>query len=182
MTEYEDDENREDEETMLQAAADAAKRPTSLVMKVEGWEADRLVDAVATRLLQGLDKRVQDAIDAKVEEVVGAALETIATDRIKEELEKVLKDGWTPTNEYGKATGPAKTLKDRIGELLQYHERYGSRERWLDACVTKAVQEHLGGAFGEEIAAARASFKKQVDDLLSGKIASGLREAFGLSR
>ena len=63
MTEYDNDDGPAyEEETPAEVAKAAVKTPTSLVMKVEGWEADRLVEAMADRLINGMDKRVQAAI------------------------------------------------------------------------------------------------------------------------
>lgn len=162
-----------------EAPQTAAPEQTAVVVRVTGFSADRVERMVAEQLVEQMREAVREHAQRAVEEALAEQLGTLAKERLAAEIDRVFAEGWTKTGQYGEKVGTA-TLKDRISDLLNHHDRYNSNRRWLDELVAESVKAHLGGDFKNEIERAQASFRKQVDELLAGKIAEGLRNAFGL--
>lgn len=153
---------------------------TAIVLKVVGWEAERVEAMVAEKIEEWVTQELRAQLGTKIEAAVEQATQSLVRDRLAVEIERVLAEGWQPTGEYGEAKGPKKTLKDRISDLLNHQDRYSSNRRWLDELIADHVRKVLSGPFAGEVEGAKASFRKQVDELLAGHIANGLRTAFGL--
>ena len=66
--------------------------------------------------------------------------------------------------------------------MINERDRYSSSRTWLEELVKKEVDAILKGPFADEVKAAQASFRKQVDELLTSKIVEGLRAALGLGK
>ena len=152
----------------------------AVVLSVTGYDADRVVGMVAEKLAEQADEHLRAAIEAKVTAEVERVCVAVCQERVQQELERVLAEGWTETDNYGSPKGTKKTLRDRIGDLLNYKDQYNSQRRWLDELVSNSVKASLGKDFLAEVEIAKMNFRKQVDELLSGNIAKGLRDAFGL--
>jgi uncharacterized membrane protein YheB (UPF0754 family) len=155
-------------------------KTTELTITIAGLQVDRIERDVAEQLTDRLRNGLDDKLTRMAEQALGSAVDSMMRERCKAELERVLEEGWRKTDTYGNAQGPKVTLRERIGEILLNKQSNYSSQHWLDETVKREVQSLLAGPFKEEIAKAQASFRVQVDSLLTGKIAEGLRKALGL--
>ena len=150
-----------------------------ITVELDEYRLGELAESAVERLVS---QKIDAAIEASVSEAVGEAVERIGQKRIAAEIEKVLADGWQMVNEYGESKGTRKTLKDRIGEILNHTDRYGNGKRWLDGLVKERVNESLNSNFKGDIDAAREKFKTEVDSVLTGVIKKAISEHFGIKQ
>ena len=128
-----------------------------------------------------VEKAVEGHVSAAVAKAVGAVVDKISQKRVADEIDKVLAEGWATVNEYGERKGCGnRTLKDRIGEILNHTDRYGSSKRWLDEHVKQAVDAAIKAHFDADIKAARESFKAQVDGVLAAVVKKAIGEHLGI--
>jgi hypothetical protein len=177
---YDDTEDANYEETPIESAAHAAERGVTL--QITGYDVERIEALVVAKLADGYQKGLDKRGAVNVESVLTKALDAFIRDKMLVEAEKVLAEGWRKTDEYGSPKGEKLMLRDRISAAINIQDRYNNNRSWLDSLVREQVEKLLGAEFKREMEEAKASFRKQVDELLTGKIAEGLRGAFGLSR
>lgn len=131
---------------------------------------DDLVDAAIRSAVKSfIDDRAKKAIDHTVREHLESA--------IGPRVAKVLDEGWQTYSSFGEKTG-VKKLPEFIAEWMKASSGYNCTN--LQSLIEKAISIKLDQAFSKEMEEAKQSFRAKVDQLLSGKIATGLREAFGL--
>jgi hypothetical protein len=155
-----------------------AIQPVQVAFTVpEYWIEEQIANAVANQV----EKAVEKAVPVAVAAVVGKVVDAIAKKRIEIEIDKVLAEGWATVNEYGERKGCGnRTLKDRIGEILNHKDNYGSSRRWLDEHIKTAVDAAIKAHFDADIKAARESFKTQVDGVLTGVIKKAIGDHLGV--
>lgn len=148
-----------------------------VTFSLPGHYVDHLISqAVTSAVESAIEAHVKEAVTTRVTTLVDA----ISRDRIKNEIDRAMAEGWPTTNSYGERTGVVKTLKDRIGEVLNHQDRYSSNARWLDEHVKRSVDEAINKHFKQDIAAARESFKNQVDGVLSAVIKKAVADHLGV--
>ena len=150
-----------------------------ITVSLDEYRLEELAESTIERLVS---QKIDAAIESSVAEAVGAAVEKIGQKRIAAEIDKTLAEGWHTVNEYGESRGGHRTLKDRIGEILNHHDRYGSSKRWMDELVKKRVDEVLAGELKPEIESAKQKFKSEVDSVLTGVIKKAVAEHFGVKQ
>jgi hypothetical protein len=140
-----------------------------------------VADYVQGQIERQVADRVEAALAEAVGEAVGRAVDKLGTKSIKDAIEKTLAEGWDTVNEYGEKRGCGKrTLKDRIGEILNMKDSYGSSRRWLDELMKNKVTEAVNKDLKADIDEARAKFKTEVDSVLTGVIKDSLAKHFGV--
>lgn len=152
-----------------------------ITVELDEYRLEELAESAVERLVS---QKIDVAIEASVSGAVGAAVEKIGQKRIAAEIEKTLAAGWQRVNEYGESISGAghKTLKDRIGEILNHTDRYGNGKRWLDSLVKERVDSVLREDFKKDIDAAREKFRSEVDSVLTGVIKKAVSEHFGIKQ
>ena len=134
---------------------------------------------IGKRLKAYLDEKIEEAVRSMVE----AALDGAIKARIAEEVDRVLADGWVKTDEYGHPDVRAGkvTLKDRVNQALTRtaNSSYDRRTQ-VDQLAADAIDRALKGPFGQEIEAARAKFKAEIDGLVAAKLNETIKSALGL--
>lgn len=131
---------------------------------------DAIRAAVKKQLAELIDKRAAKVIDDVVQEMV------------RPRIELLLNEGWHTYGSYG-SPGPRVTLAQCIADWFKAgnSDSYNrNSERAIGAIITNAISAHLKSGFDKEMADAQKQFRARVDELLSGKIAEGLRAALGL--
>lgn len=165
-------------EVTIQEVRDAERITyTATVDRVEAL--NHIIDrAVAKAVEQHVEQALKSDrySDNQAERPIARLVEELAAPRI----EKMLDEGWTTFSTYGQPK--LNTLTEAVanylgGKTSEYHG-----ETNLMKAVKQAVEKCFDKAFQGEIAKAQASFRTQVDALMTAKIADGLRAAFGLSR
>lgn len=140
---------------------------------------------IEQRIEQSVREVVRGAVEARVSDAVadavGELVDEVGRKRIGAEVEKVLADGWQIVNNYGESAGGRKTLKDRIGEILNHKDSYSSRS-WLDEFVKTAIGEAINKDLKKDIDAAREKFKSEVDSVLTGVIKKAIAGHFGVKQ
>jgi hypothetical protein len=151
-----------------------------ITVELDEYRLQELAESAIERLV---GEKIDAAIESSVAVAVGEAVEKIGQKRIAAEIEKVLAEGWLTVNEYGESRGGVrKSLKDRIGEILNHKDHYSSRGRWIDELVKKQVDAALAGQLKPEIESARQKFKSEVDGVLTGVIKKAVAEHFGIKQ
>lgn len=150
-----------------------------ITVSLDEYRLEELAESAIERLVS---QKIDAAIESSVGEAVGAAVEKIGQKRIAAEIEKVLADGWTTVNSYGESTGRHKSLKDRIGEILQHKDQYSSRGAYIDEVIKRRVDDALNTHLKADISAAREKFKSEVDSVLTGVIKKAVAEHFGVKQ
>jgi len=148
-----------------------------ITVELDEYRLQELVEFAVNRIVS---EKAEASIEAAVGEAVGASVEKIGQKRIAAEIEKALSEGWQMVNQYGESNGGRKTLKDRIGEILNHTDRYGNNKRWLDGLVQEKVKEALDSHFKADIAAAKVKFQTEVDSVLTAVIKKAVSEHFGI--
>ncbi len=142
-------------------------------------ESDADAEIVAAVVNDAVRKAIGELIDDALRTKVHGMIDTEVKRVVGPRLEKMLDDGWPTYSEYG-GKGKTVTLADLVaGHLKLSTDRYGGGTV-LQQIATEKIGKLLDTAFKAELDAATKGFRKQVDELLGGKIAGGLREAFGL--
>lgn len=171
----------EDEIDQVTAAAEA---PSTVVLQITGYDAGRIESMVAHQITAQVMKEAE-APD-RIRRLVESAIDRVVNDqfelRIRSEVEAVLAEGWRQTDEYGTRRGEKVSLRDRVGALLGQRERDGYRRSWADETIKKAIDDLMSKSFVKEIEDMQKKFREQANELLTAKIADGLRSALGLSR
>lgn len=177
-------EHEEDEPAFEELAnADLGAASKGIVLTIDGYDAGRIEGAVVERLAAMYAKDLAQRGAVKVDKILSGALEIFIATKLGAAAESVLDEGWHRTDEYGVRTGNKITLKDRIGEMLsKKNSNYSNSQSWIDRVVDEKVSALLTHTFKRELDEATSRFRKQVDELLAGKIAEGLRSALGLGR
>jgi hypothetical protein len=144
-----------------------------------------LSHVVATDYIRAaIERSVESTVDEAVKEAVGAAVATavdrISRERITKEVERVMAEGWSTTNNYGESTGVRMSIKDRIGKILNGRDSYSGRDSYIDETVKRQVQEALNKDLKGDIGAARDKFKAEVDAVLTATIREALAKNLGL--
>lgn len=140
-----------------------------------------VAEYVEGQIARQVADRVEAALAEAVGEAVGRAVDKLGTKAIKEAIDKTLAEGWDTVNQYGEKKGCGKrTLKDRIGEILNMQDSYGSSRRWLDGVIKAKVDEAVSKDLKSDIEVARAKFKTEVDSVLTGVIKDSLAKHFGV--
>jgi hypothetical protein len=155
-----------------------ASDPLKVAFEIDAYYVEQLIGGQ-------IETHVKAAIDSKVDEAVGSAVaemvEQIGRDRVSAAIDKTLNEGWPTVNSYGERVACSnRTLKDRIGEILSAKDSYSSNGRWLDTLVKNLVNDAVTKHFQKDIDAARASFKQQVDGVLSSVVKKALGEHLGV--
>jgi hypothetical protein len=124
---------------------------------------------------------IRSSVDDRIRKSVDEIITKMVTERAGPIIDDVLENGWQTFDQWGR---PEKvvTLKQKIAEFISSVPDSYNRKTMVQKAIEDAVNKALDRSFQTELDAARAGFRKQVDDLLSGKIAEGLRAAFGLGR
>lgn len=133
-----------------------------------------LVDwAMRKAVKRELDKLVTEGVKQQVFDVIRTELQ--------KRVEKVLDSSWKKFDQYGQMKG-SETLEGLVRKLLdQQADTYNRGDTWLQRTIREEVTKRLSEKeFKVVWEGAQASFKKEVDEILKSKIATGLREAFGL--
>lgn len=159
--------------TAVRAAA-----PLQVAFEIDAYYVEQLISGQ-------IETHVTAAIESKVEEAVGSAVaamvEQIGRDRIGAAIDKTLAEGWPTVNSYGERTACSnRTLKDRIGEILNAKDAYSGNGRWIENQVKAAVDTAIKKHFDRDIQAARESFKSQVDGVLAAVVTKALGEHLGV--
>lgn len=138
-------------------------------------------DYVERQVAMQVQERVDAALSNAVGEAVGRAVDKLGAKVIKDAIDKTLAEGWDTVNEYGEKRGCGKrTLKDRIGEILNMKDSYGSSRRWLDELIKTKINEAVSKDLKGDIDQARSKFKSEVDSVLTGVIKDSLAKHFGV--
>ena len=142
----------------------------------------RLAELAESAIERLVSEKIDAAIEASVAEAVGAAVEKIGQKRIAAEIDKTLAEGWPTVNSYGESTGRHKSLKDRIGEILQHKDQYSSRGAYIDEVIKRRVDDTINKDLKADIDAAKQKFKSEVDSVLTGVIKKAVAEHFGIKQ
>lgn len=154
-------------------------------MNIEGWEEQQIEEALVEKVLSRINTGAK--VDKQIAELVSGAaeerVEKIADEEIRAAVVAKIAEGFQPTNSFGEARGQPVTLKARIGEMLtQNVGGYNDKTTRVEK-LTKDVIEHvLRAEFAKEIEAARAAFRKALDEELTVKIRDTMRLALGITR
>lgn len=122
-----------------------------------------------------LRDEVRKTIRARVEERVQA----ITDERIGAELDQLLAEGWTKTDNYGRPTGSKFTLRDHALSLLTTTDSY-NRESYVDRSCREHVQEALSKTLKPEIDALKAKAKDALNSGFEAAIRVALAQGAGL--
>lgn len=136
---------------------------------------DQILRQVAAQVSKLFEAKVAESVETAVSELV----ETISREQIAEAIRGVLVAGWPTTDEYGGAKGHA-SLKDRIGKMLNHHDRYSGRGTWADNIVKEETEKALRGDLQKEIDAAKAKLRAEIDNVTRAKLNDALRKALGV--
>lgn len=152
--------------------------PLKVAFEVDAYYVEQLIGGqIETHVKAAIDAKVEEAVDAAVAEMV----EQIGRERVGAAIDKTLSEGWPTVNSYGERVACSnRTLKDRIGEILNAKDSYSSNGRWLDTHVKNLVDDAIRKHFQKDIDAARASFKQQVDGVLSAVVKKALGDHLGI--
>lgn len=136
---------------------------------------DRVISSLTAAYSERMDEQVTEAVSTYVKSVV----DRIAEKEIMAAVKSALSAGWNKTDNYGAVTGQV-TLKDRISQMLNASDGYGSHRRWLDELVKKETEAALKGELAKEIESARAKLRAEVDSVTRAKLNEALRNALGV--
>jgi hypothetical protein len=138
--------------------------------------ADYVRSAIDSQVAKAIDSAVEDAVG----EAVSALVEKIGRERIGKEIERVMAEGWSKTNQYGESTGVKLSIRDRIAMILNSRDSYSGRDSYIDETVKRQVHETLNKDLKTDIQAARNKFKAEVDAVLTATIREALAKNLGL--
>jgi hypothetical protein len=161
------------------AKAQKLVKAEPITVSLDEYRLEELAEGAIERLVS---QKIDAAIESSVAEAVGEAVERIGQKRIAAEIDKVLAEGWQTVNSYGESTGRHKSLKDRIGEILQHKDQYSSRGVYIDEVIKRRVDEALAKDLKGDIDAAKQKFKSEVDSVLTGVIKKAVAEHFGIKQ
>lgn len=149
-----------------------------VTIQVEPWMVE---ERIAAAVQQQVEAAVEAHVGEAVREAVTALVDDISRKRVSDEIDKVLAEGWPITNSYGERSGcGSKSLKDRVGEILNARDQYSSNGRFIDKKVTDAVDQAIRKDFAADIKAARESFKTQVDGVLAAVVKKAVGDRLGI--
>lgn len=141
-------------------------------------EGEHLVYVIADRVQQQISEKLEARIEAVIDEVLGGAVSKAVEARIQAAVDEVLSGGFPQRDPYGREL-PAKTLRDLVIEQLDTRDTYERKPR-IPAALDKALNYEIKRIVDEQAAAARETFKAQVDEMVKAKFAEALRKSVGL--
>jgi hypothetical protein len=151
--------------------------PGPITIAISGYDAGRVEQRVAELLRDHACETMKEAIDHHVALAVQEAVMQVTEETIRPTVERVLKEGWQPTNEWGHPRGAKVTLEQRVGAIVIGDDRYDSM---LNRMTKDIVERELKGDLSKVMAAAAARFRAVVDKTLGEKLSAAMRDAAGL--
>lgn len=161
-------------------AAVPGKPITRVVIEADHWDETRLSNMVLGRVAQMVEERTRKAIERQIERTVNEVIREVVQAKVAAAVEVIMAEGWTPTDSYGSASGPKKTLKDRVSEMLMARDRYGNSLTYLDQTVANEVNKVLAGELGKAIEEAKKKVRETLDSAVMTKLQQALKEGLGL--
>lgn len=150
-----------------------------LTIEASQWDETRITDAVLTRVVKKFEDKLEKAIDTQLDAAVDAAVKRVVEGRIDAMAEKVLEEGWTKTDEYGRPTGQKVTFAERVHGILCERGTYERNGR-IDRLVTELAERALNKEMKPEIDAAKLKVQELLNGTLSAKLLQAMKEGVGL--
>lgn len=150
---------------------------------VKEWDEERLIRQAASLVVEQARQKIDEVVEEEIRAVVEGRVEELVGAEIQKVLDKVLADGWQPTDRWGAATGERVDLHTRVSQrVTQYLDTKVEYERKtvVEKLVDDAVAAELKGETGKALQEARAKIREQVDAVLQAKLRSTLAEALGI--
>jgi len=162
------------------AQAPSAKLTTRITIEADQWDDQRLSEMILGRVASTVEERTQKAIERRIETVVDKAFREVVEARVTAAVDAILTEGWQPTDGYGRADGPKKTLKDLVLGMLTARDRYDNNRSYLDKSIADNVDKVLRGELGKAIEEAKAKVRETLDHAVMTKLQQALKEGLGL--
>ena len=152
-----------------------------MTIVVEGYEASQVQGWIDERIGALVTKGLEDKVTDAVESRATALVEELTRERIRKDIDAVLDEGWSKTDQWGNANGPKATLRDRIRGMLDTRaSSYSNEGTFLEKWCKDAVTYQLGKVLEAELVDARKRLKTAFDEVLQAKFSNTIRDALGL--
>lgn len=155
-----------------------------MTIVVEGYDASQVKDWLSQRVNreveEGLDRRVQEAIRGAIKARLEDVVEGLTKERVASEIDAILAEGWTLTNQYGEPTGRKMTLRDRVRGYFDSKADSYDRQTRVEKWIHEGVTQSLKAALDAEVKEARERLRKSFDEVLQAKFTDTIRSALGM--
>ncbi len=164
-------------------ATDIEKAATDATMiKIPTISQEKLIAAIAERITTNRYRDFDQLVTKTMGELVEAEFATLVKDRVGAEIDRLIEQGWQKTDEYGVPDRYAQPIPiaARLSNYLSGNTSRDSYSRSNETRIDTAVKEALDRAVKEHFDAlikdAAASLKRQLDDLVTTKIAKFMQD------
>ena len=165
----------DNEENPVANESVAAK--TSLILKIEGYSAERVEADIAARLVAEIRADVRSELKKQAELAIAQEVRQSIAAVVMDALTESIKEGWQETNSWGEPNGERKSLKDRVSACISStRESRRNLEETFQRVLDALLKEH----FADDLAKMKAAFRQQIDKTLQVELQQGIRKAFGL--
>ena|SRR3990167_3539284 len=154
-----------------------------ITVTFEGWDEERIVEAVAQKLAEKTDARVKEQVQKLVEAAVAKAVEKTTAKRIGELVEAVMVEGLPVPNNYGEVTAQRRTVLDVVRSYLALGKTDGYGKT-IASVAAQTIEKHVAFLWDKELTETREALKAELKRAVNEKVAGGfmadIRRAVGL--
>jgi hypothetical protein len=148
---------------------------------VGGYGADQVEDYIGEQIQKSvrsaIDAKITERIDAVIKEKLEAVAGEMVRERISNELDICLEEGWRRTNTWGKTCGDRITIKDRLSDVIG-EGKNSAANKLFETIIHKEVTPILR----KEAQRLAKDIAGRVDALVKGSLADVVRKAVGLEK
>lgn len=146
-------------------------------MKIEIEVRDEeVVERVVMAVTDRIDAKFSDLLEERITDLLEERLKKLTDERITAQLDKVLSEGWRPTNSYGQPTGGEKlTLSTKVLGYLTSNSYDNPLDRLLREHLERAMKGEMGKLIEEATAKLRAALDQSVAEKLRKAVTEVLR-------
>jgi hypothetical protein len=151
-----------------------------IVLTLTGYEQDSIERRIAELLREQARERLDELLTAEIERAVHVAVRTLTETLIAKEVQRVLEEGWTKTDEWGE---PKKKLTTRERINAYFSENvggYNQKITRLEKLTAELLDKQMRGDLGEVLKEAKAKFRAAIDGAMKVRLQTVLADALGL--
>lgn len=147
-------------------------------LKVE-VDQKRIEEEVASNIWRMISTSIEEKVNEAVSAHLSAKLLELTDERVQQEVEKVLSEGWHITNNYGEPTGKKNTISTLVRDHLS-KDSYG--RDGISRVVGEIVGRDTQAEFKKVLAEVTAALKAILDTQVADKLIDALHDALKLKR
>lgn len=106
-------------------------------------------------------------------------IKALTDDAIRDEIKRVLTDGWAETDSYGQPTARRLTLGALVLNYLTKGSDYTRPNEHLKRMVEEGVNTALKGELGQLLDGAKAKMREMLDETIQAKLRKAFAEVTG---